>query len=73
MIERGVEVDNGSIVKTFNRSYLAKERRYSSPEVVSVKCVPVQGAPVHPSDFHNEWIRKRTSYNSPIGSMPSRN
>jgi IS1 family transposase len=47
-IERafGAEVDYGSIIKTFSHSDLAEQRRYSPPEVISVKRVPVTGAPV---------------------------
>ncbi len=42
----GVEVDYGSIVKTFSRSDLEEQRRYSPPEVMSVKRIPVSGAPI---------------------------
>src|ERR1700675_2253746 len=47
-IERafGAAVDYGSIIKTFSHSNLAEQRRYSPPEVISVKRVPVAGAPV---------------------------
>lgn len=47
-IERafGAQVDYGSIIKTFSHSDLAEQRRYSPPEVISVKRVPVAGAPV---------------------------
>jgi hypothetical protein len=48
VIERafGEQVDYGSIIITFSRSDLAEQRRYSPPEVISVKRVPVAGAPV---------------------------
>jgi IS1 family transposase len=42
----GLEVDYGSIIKTYGQTELAEQRRYSPPEVVSVERVPVQGAPV---------------------------
>ena len=47
-IERafGEEVDYGSIVKTFSQSDVNAARRYSPPEVVSVKRVPIMGNPV---------------------------
>jgi hypothetical protein len=47
-IERafGSQVDYGSIIKTFSHSDLAEQRRHSPPEVISVKRVPVAGAPV---------------------------
>lgn len=46
-IERafGAEVDYGSIIKTFSHTALEEQRRYSPPEVVSVKRVVVAGAP----------------------------
>jgi IS1 family transposase len=42
----GTEVDYGSIVKTFRHSDLEEQRRYSPPEVMSVKRMPVSGNPV---------------------------
>lgn len=42
----GSEVDYGLIFKTFSHSDLAEQRRYSPPEVVSVKRTPVKGNPV---------------------------
>ena len=47
-IERafGVEVDYGSIVKVFSQTDVVAARRYSPPEVVSVRRVPIQGNPV---------------------------
>ena len=47
-IERafGEEVDYGSIVKTFSQSDVAAARRYSPPDVVSVRRVPIMGNPV---------------------------
>ncbi len=46
-IERafGADVDYGSIIKTFSHTALEEQRRYSPPEVVSVKRVVVQGTP----------------------------
>ena len=46
-IERafGAEADYGSIIKTFSHTALEEQRRYSPPEVVSVKRVVVQGTP----------------------------
>jgi IS1 family transposase len=46
-IERafGAEVDYGSIIKTYGNTPLGDQRRYSPPEVVSVKRAVVQGAP----------------------------
>ena len=38
--------DYGSIVKTFGHSDLEERRRYSPPEVMNVKRVPVMGNPV---------------------------
>jgi hypothetical protein len=48
-VERGfgAEVDYGSIVKTFSHSDLEEQRRYSPPEVMNVKRIPVAGNPVH--------------------------
>jgi hypothetical protein len=47
-VERGfgAEVDYGSIIKTFSHSDLEEQRRYSPPDVMSVKRVPVSGNPV---------------------------
>lgn len=47
-IERafGAEVDYGSIIKTFSHSDVADQRRYSPPKVISVKRVPIAGAPI---------------------------
>lgn len=47
-VERGfgTEVDYGSIVKTFSHSDLEEQRRYSPPDVLSVKRIPVSGNPV---------------------------
>jgi IS1 family transposase len=42
----GAEVDYGSIVKTFSHSDLEEQRRYSPPDVMSVKRIPVRGNPV---------------------------
>jgi IS1 family transposase len=42
----GTEVDYGSIVKTFSHSDLEEQRRYSPPDVLSVKRIPVSGNPV---------------------------
>ena len=42
----GEEVDYGSIVKTFSQSDVQAARRYSPPEVVSVRRVPMNGNPV---------------------------
>jgi hypothetical protein len=42
----GAEVDYGSIVKTFSHSDLEEQRRYSPPEVMNVKRIPVAGNPV---------------------------
>jgi hypothetical protein len=42
----GAAVDYGSIVKTFSHSELDEQRRYSPPEVLSVKRIPVSGNPV---------------------------
>ncbi len=46
-IERafGSEVDYGSIIKIFSHTELAKQRRYSPPEVVRTKKAVVQGMP----------------------------
>jgi IS1 family transposase len=47
-VERGfgAKVDYGSIVKTFTQSDLEEQRRYSPPEVMNVKRIPVAGNPV---------------------------
>ena len=47
-VERGfgTEVDYGNIVKTFSHSDLEEQRRYSAPDVMSVKRNPVAGNPV---------------------------
>jgi len=47
-IERafGAEVDYGSIIKTFSHTDVIAARRYSPPEVIDVKRVPVMGTPV---------------------------
>jgi len=42
----GTAVDYGSIIKTFSHSDLEEQRRYSPPDVMSVKRVPVSGNPV---------------------------
>ena len=42
----GCEVDYGSIVKTFSHSDLEEQRRYSPPDVMSVKRNPISGNPV---------------------------
>jgi IS1 family transposase len=42
----GAGVDYGSIVKTFSHSDLEEQRRYSPPEVMNVKRIPVSGSPV---------------------------
>src|SRR6266704_2042125 len=42
----GAGVDYGSIVKTFSHSDLEEQRRYSPPEVMNVKRIPVAGNPV---------------------------
>jgi IS1 family transposase len=42
----GAEVDYGSIVKTFRHSDLEEQRRYSPPDVMKVKRIPVAGSPV---------------------------
>jgi IS1 family transposase len=41
----GAGVDYGSIVKTFTQSDLDEQRRYSPPEVMNVKRIPVAGNP----------------------------
>jgi IS1 family transposase len=41
----GCEVDYGSIIKTFNQTQVAEQRRYSPPEVVKVTKMPVTGTP----------------------------
>lgn len=42
----GAGVDYGSIVKTFSHSDLEEQRRYSPPDVMNVKRIPVSGSPV---------------------------
>src|SRR6266446_1689573 len=42
----GAEVDYGSIVKTFRHSDVEEQRRYSPPDVMNVKRIPVSGSPV---------------------------
>src|SRR5436853_7915113 len=42
----GAEVDYGSIVKTFSHSDLEEQRRYSPPDVINVKRIPVAGSPL---------------------------
>jgi len=42
----GAEVDYGSIVKTFSHSDLEEQCRYSPPEVMNVRRMPVSGSPV---------------------------
>jgi hypothetical protein len=51
-VERGFgcEVDYGSFVKTFSHSDLEEQRRYSPPDVMSVKRNPIKGNPV--VNFH---------------------
>ena len=53
-IERafGDEVDYGSIVKTFSQTDVNAARRYSPPEVVSVRRVPDHGQPGGEADFY---------------------
>lgn len=55
-IERafGTEVDYGTVIKTFNRSDLEAQRRYSPPDVIQIKKARVQGNP--------EWDNISTSY-----------
>lgn len=47
-IERafGAQVDYGSIIKTFSHTDVVEQRRYSPPEIIDVKRVPIMGAPV---------------------------
>jgi hypothetical protein len=47
-IERafGSEVDFGSIIKTFSHTDVTEQRRYSPPQVTSVKRIPMKGNPV---------------------------
>ena len=47
-IERafGSEVDFGSIIKTFSHTDVMEQRRYSPPQVISVKRIPMKGNPV---------------------------
>jgi IS1 family transposase len=42
----GAAVDYGSIVKTFSHSDLEEQRRYSPPDVMNVKRIPISGSPV---------------------------
>ena len=42
----GTGVDYGSIVKTFSHSDLEEQRRYSPPDVMNVKRIPVSGSPI---------------------------
>jgi IS1 family transposase len=42
----GAQVDYGSIFKTFSRSELAEQRRYSPPDVMHIKRTPIMGNPV---------------------------
>ena len=42
----GAAVDYSSIVKTFSHSDLEEQRRYSPPEVMNIKRIPVAGNPV---------------------------
>jgi len=42
----GAGVNYGSIVQTFSHSDLEEQRRYSPPEVMNVKRIPVAGNPV---------------------------
>ncbi len=42
----GGAVDYGSIVKTFSHTDLEEQRKYSPPDVLSVKRIPVSGNPV---------------------------
>ena len=39
-------MDYGSIVKTFSQSDLEEQRRYSPPEVMNVKRIPISGSPI---------------------------
>ena len=42
----GSEVDFGSIIKTFSHTDVMEQRRYSPPQVISVKRIPMKGNPV---------------------------
>lgn len=55
-IERafGAEVDYGTVIKTFTRTDLEAQRRYSPPDVLQVKKARVKGNP--------EWDNISTSY-----------
>jgi IS1 family transposase len=46
-IERafGSEVNYGAVIKTFTHTNLEAQRRYSPPDVLKVKKIPVQGLP----------------------------
>lgn len=59
-IERafGAEVDYGSIVKTFTRTDLAEQPRYSPPEVFSVKRQAVKGNPI-PELIATRYVEKQ--------------
>jgi hypothetical protein len=48
----GAEMDYGSIVKTFSHSDLEEQRRYSPPDVLNVKRIPIRGKSGCRSDFH---------------------
>ena len=63
-IERafGAEVDYGSIIKTFSHSDVMEQRRYSPPEVIDVKRIPMMGASCR-SDFH-QLRRETESYDA---------
>ena len=59
-IERafGEEVDYGSIVKTFSQTDVNAARKYSPPEVTSVKRVPMQGNP-DPALISTSYVEKQ--------------
>jgi IS1 family transposase len=54
----GAEVDYGSIVKTFSQPDVIAARRYSPPEVVSVKRIPMQGNP-DPALISTSYVEKQ--------------
>jgi hypothetical protein len=54
----GAEVDYGSIVKTFSQTDVIAARRYSPPEVVSVKRIPIQGNP-DPALISTSYVEKQ--------------
>ena len=54
----GEEVDYGSIVKTFSQSDIKAARRYSPPEVVSVRRVTLQGSP-NPELISTSYVEKQ--------------